>query len=332
MNDTALPGFDLARLGFALAKMQGDILAAVEYARDAGWSRPERILRDAVNAGTTSATDWASKLTDYRNISSGFLSAIAVQSPLDALAPLAAGNIPARKRIVVSTVALNGDIVAEGSMKAVNKLAFDTTLTAEQKAVAMVVLTDELLRMSDSAAITLIQRELAAGCAAAANTQFLADLAASVNTAGTITGTSSFLADLHDALTAIVSRGTGKCAAIVSPAVAVDLSMLSGSAFDKMTPQGGEIRGVRVLVSDQTPSNNIVVVDPSKLNIDPGLVTLAEASAGAIQMDDDPGAGAQNLVSLYQTNSRALRAERRISYSILREDAAAVITSPDYST
>ncbi len=335
MNDVhtpAQPAFDFARMGLAMAKMQGDLLAAVEYARDAGWARPERILRAAVNVGTTSDSLWAGKLTDYRGVSSGFLTAMAPQSPIDALAPLAAGNIPARKRIVLSTVALNGSIVAEGAPRPVSKLAFDTTQTEEQSALAIVVVTDELLRMGDGAAVTLLQRELANGSAAAANVKLLADLAAAAASAAIISGTSSFLEDLHSAVSAITSRGTGKAVAIVPPAVAVDLSMTEGSAFDQMTPNGGTVRGVRVLVSDEVPNGtDVIVVDPSKLNIDPGVVTLATANAGALQMDDNPSAGAQNMVSLYQTNSVALRSERRISYSILREDAVAVITSADYS-
>ncbi len=333
MNDhTAQPQFDFARLGFALAKMAGDTVAAVEYTRDKGWARPERICRAAVNAGTTADPNFAASLVEYRNVSSAFLAAIAVQSPLDALAGLAAGNIPARKRIVLSTIALNGSMVAEGAPKPVSQLAFDTTLTEEQKAIAIVVVTDELLRMADAAGITLLQRELANGCAAAANVKFLSDLAAAASSAGTIAGGTDFLADLHDALSAITSRGTGRAVAIVPPAVAVDLSMAAGSAYDQMTPTGGTIRGVRVMVSDQVPNGaDVIVVDPSKLNIDPGIVTLATSTAGAIQMDDNPSAGAQNLVSLYQTNSAALRAERRISYSILRSDAAAVITNADYS-
>jgi HK97 family phage major capsid protein len=326
------PQFDLARLGLAIAKMKGDLLAAVEYTRDKSWERPERICRAAVNSGTTSDPDFASKLVEYRNVSSAFLAAIEVLSPLDMLAGMAAGNIPAKKRIVLSTIALSGSVVAEGAPKPVSSLAFDTTLTEEQKAIAIVVMSDELLRMSDSAAVTLIQRELANGCAAAANVKFLADLAAAASTAGTIAGGTDFLADLHDAVSAITSRGTGRAVAIVPPAVAVDLAMDARSAFDQMTPNGGTVRGVRVLVSDQVPNGtDVVVVDPSKLNIDPGVVTLATANAGALQMDDNPSAGAQNLVSLYQTNSAALRAERRISYAILRENAAAVITNADYS-
>jgi hypothetical protein len=56
-----------------------------------------------------------------------------------------------------------------------------------------------------------------------------------------------------------------------------------------------------------------------------GGVALDSARHAALRLDDDPSPGEDELVSLWQTNSRAVRAERRFAFAVQRDGAVVEI-------
>jgi hypothetical protein len=320
---------EMEQFAYAQLFAKGDLVTAVEIASNHDWSRAERVLRAAVNSGSTTDSGWAGSLVDYRTLSNGFLDSLRAISAIDAMAPFAM-SVPPKRRVAISTTALTGSIVTEGTVKPVTRLAIGLVNTEPTTAMTLVVLSDEVMRLVVPAALAMIKRELGAGVAAAANDAFLGALAAAAATAANIGATSDYLVDLQAALLVVATHGSGNYFAIVSPSVAAALSTDERSAFDNMTPNGGTIRGVRHLVSDALESGDVIVVDAGGLAIDTGTLTLAASSAAALQLDDDPAEGAQNLTSLFQTNSVALRAERVVSFEVLRASAVALITDPSY--
>jgi hypothetical protein len=315
--------FDLARMAYCLMRGKGDLLTAVEVAKSIGAERPEMVLRAAVDFGTTSDPDFAADLADYRTISNGFVEHGRSRSVIDAIAG-AALNIPAHVRVNLTTTAMSGTVAAQAAPKPIRKLAFESYNTEPHKAVGQVVISAELERFAAAAAVALLQRELSNAAVAAANGDFLTGIATGIPSANIAAASSDLLADLAAALAIVHYAASCRPFIVLPTTLAVQAAFDERDAFSQMTPSGGSIRGVPVIVSDDT-GGNIVVLDASSIALDPGIVTLRTARHAAVQLDDAPSAGAQNLTSLWQTNSIALLAERWFSYKRLRDSAVAIV-------
>src|SRR5690606_28132554 len=119
---------------------------------------------------------------------------------------------------------------------------------------------------------------------------------------------------------------------VMSPSTALSLSMKRNNqdqfAFPTVTPDGGTFFGRPVLTSNHVAATGspteqlIVLMDPSEIFLaDDGGFSIDMSQEASLQMDDAPSAGAQSLVSLWQNNLAALRAEKSINW-MRRRDAA----------
>ena len=99
-------------------------------------------------------------------------------------------------------------------------------------------------------------------------------------------------------------------------------------------PQGGTLDGVPVRVSQYLANNGgsggapFILVDESEIWLaDDGSVTLDASEQASLQMDDAPTNSssatvtATSMVSMWQTNSIAMRAERFIWWGARRSGA-----------
>jgi hypothetical protein len=80
-------------------------------------------------------------------------------------------------------------------------------------------------------------------------------------------------------------------------------------AFPGMTPNGGTLAGMRVLVTDAA-GLNVILVDAKQLACAAGDIALDTARAATLQFDsapDSPSSAATTLVSLFHENKVALR-------------------------
>lgn len=107
-------------------------------------------------------------------------------------------------------------------------------------------------------------------------------------------------------------------------------------AFPNMSLAGGSIANIPIHTSDAA-GEAVILIDASALVAAADALELKASSAAALQMDDVPSmasaAGspstptAAQLVSLFQTNSTALKCERTFGFEIIREAGVASLSS-----
>jgi hypothetical protein len=104
-------------------------------------------------------------------------------------------------------------------------------------------------------------------------------------------------------------------------------------AFPQMTPTGGVIQGMDVLVSDAV-SGQIVGVDANQIAAANGTIELDGTGEATVQLDstpDSPATGTMSITSFWQMNLTGLRAIRYWDAERLRVGAVAVIGNVSYS-
>jgi hypothetical protein len=140
--------------------------------------------------------------------------------------------------------------------------------------------------------------------------------------------TGDFAHDLMTAAKAINLGASSRPYLILPPDSAKPIALEhgpSGLLFPQMGVTGGTIQGIRVLVSDAA-TTDAYLIDASQIAAQSDLIVLQPGDHAAIQMDDNPTAGAKSLVSLWQNDLTGLRAERTFGVEVLRSTAVALIT------
>jgi Phage capsid family len=329
--------------------------------RDGGWSeaaliaererrvdeRVARICKNAVAAGSMTANDTA-LIADLNVVSSGFLSAVANIGVFDRMLPDMVRVPLDSPRAVVSTIVPSVVEIGEGSAKPITRFSVAPGALNRRKAASIIVMTDELAKSMSAAAQSLLAKELRKGVAASTDAIFLATITAGVTP---IVGTTDVFTDLAAMLAAIDSDASSRFFLVVDPDTVKRLatagSVAGGRMHPDLTPSGGTLCGIPVIVSDQaalsgSPVNmGAVLVDAAGIAADSGPVTLDQTEQAALLMDDAPvmssgGVGSPttpvgaNLVSLWQTNSRAIRAERFFGFVKLRSDAVQMVSGASW--
>jgi hypothetical protein len=325
---------------------KGEALAMAERSKGTP-PRVVSVLKAAVGAGTTLNPANASSLIDLRVISSGFVASLASLGAFDRmLADGAFRRVPLATPGVRLSASIAGYGVAEGSAVPISALNIAADTVERLKAVTIVVVSDQLAEAMTPAAQALLARELRNGVIAATDVAFLRAMVDGVTPIAAVGSTAAnVLGDLENLLAAVPTDSTARLYLIVDPAtakrLAVKATTTGARAFDQVTPQGGSIAGVPVVVSDWVPTSGspgaqVVLIDASQVAADSGVVALDEAKYATLEMTDTPtmhvgGVGspsapvAASMVSLWQTNSRGLRASRYYGFRKLRADAVAVL-------
>jgi len=139
------------------------------------------------------------------------------------------------------------------------------------------------------------------------------------------------LADIAAKLALVGLHAGSALAIVVNAQTAASLSVKSASgqlAFPDMTPRGGTIAGIPVLVAERVTGDSpdgVLLVDASGLVLADGGLTFDASEQAALVMDTDPATGAQQLVSMFQTNSVALRLERTFGFQRARDNAVVLL-------
>jgi hypothetical protein len=100
--------------------------------------------------------------------------------------------------------------------------------------------------------------------------------------------------------------------------------------FPDMTPRSGMIAGVPVLVSPAITERRIYGIDAASVALNVVNIALDQSNAAAIQMDSAPTQASLNptattAVSMWQTNSTAIRAVLTFGLERLRNTAVAIV-------
>jgi len=115
-------------------------------------------------------------------------------------------------------------------------------------------------------------------------------------------------------------------------ALSLMVNSLGQAAFSGITPTGGTLLGIPVVASQYAANasgsgNLVIALNASDIFLaDDGQVTLDASREASIQMTDTPTVDAststgQSLVSMYQTNCIAVRAERFVKRAQVRSTA-----------
>lgn len=310
-------------------------------------------LKATVAAGTTTDSTWASPLVEAQTFMGDFINYL---RPRTLIGQAQFRPVPFNVRIGGQSSGGTAGWVGQGKAKPVTKFDFTETTIPFTKVAAIAVITQELARFSDPSAEMLVRDSLADCVIARVDTDlFDPDLAAvaNVSPAGLLSGVSPVSVvgnsvdygdpDTVRAAIAVLwsawdSTYLGaRPAYYTTPAVARQLALsreaLGTPAFPGMTMTGGNIGGVPVRVSQYLANNGgsggapFILVDEAEVYLaDDGSVTLDASDVASIEMNDAPtqAAGtptAASLVSMWQTNSIAFRAERFIWWGARRSGA-----------
>jgi HK97 family phage major capsid protein len=345
-------GIGLARSVMAQIQARKEYRSITDIVKER-WPSDTRTLafvsKASVPPGMTTVEAWAGAIAEPTNLSSEFVEYLRPRTIV--------GRIPGLKRVPfnVRYMGQNSGAVAQwvgqGKGKPVTSFGvFDGTLL-RTKIAAIAVITEELARDSSPAAETLVRDELARAVIERLDVDFIDPAQASsagVNPASitygvtplTSAGTSADNArtDLISLLSqfAEVNVDPTNLVLIMPNTLALALSLMVNSlgqaAFSGITPTGGTLLGIPVVASQYAANasgsgNLVIALNASDIFLaDDGQVTLDASREASIQMTDTPTVDAststgQSLVSMYQTNCIAVRAERFVNWAKVRSTA-----------
>ncbi len=338
-------GAAFVRQTMALVICKGNRMEAAEYARQR-WddSTPEvsLALKAAVAAGTTTDPAWAAPLVQQQ-ILNDFIELLRPATILGKIPGLR--QVPFNVKVPMQTAGGTYGWVGEGKPKPLTSLAFGSDSLGMTKVAGIVAMTDELVRSSDPSAEVRVRNDMINGIARFLDAQFISPSVAAVagvnpasitNGAPTAAATSDPLADImglinHFATNNIPLDGV---TFIMSPANALSLSFRTNSdgspEFPGVGLNGGSYRGLNIVTSN-TAGTNVIALQPDYiLYADDGAVTIDASREASLQMDsapDSPPTATTVMVSLFQTNMIALRAERFVNWKRVVTNAVKYLTA-----
>ena len=349
-------GFARAVMCQVQARMDGFSPIDVAKARYPDHSALHNFLsiKAAVPAGTTTQAVYASPLVYASNLASEFVEFL---QPQTILGKFGTGNVPSLTRVPFNvrvprqTSDGNAEWVQQGAGKPVTSAAFDSISLTHAKVATIAVLTKELVRLSTPSAETLVRNMLANAIirkiddsfvdpsfAAVANTNPASITNGLVALSSAGTSADNARTDLGNILQTYLEANQDPTGLvfIIPPTLAMVLSLMRNSLGQKEFPDisatGGVLEGFPVITSQHAANvsgggNLVIAVRAADIFLaDDGVVSIDASEQASVQMSDAPtvnsatGTGA-SLVSLWQTNSVGIRAERELTWAKARSTA-----------
>jgi HK97 family phage prohead protease/HK97 family phage major capsid protein len=345
-------------------------ITVMKAARDVGME-PHRFIaqlaetatKAAVAAGTTTQATWAAPLVEYNQFAGDFIEYLRARTIIgrfgrDGIPDL--NRIPFNVHIRGQTSGGSASWVGQGKAKPVTKFDFNDTYHGFFKIAAIAVLVEELIRFSNPSSERLTRDALGGAVIARIDSDFVdpaITAVANVNPASITAGVSvtpgsggvdeaAVRADIAALWADAIAANLPLTSAvyITTPTIALNLSLMSNAlgqaprGFD-VTMTGGTLLGVPVIVSNYVPAGTFILAFASEIWLsDDGVVTVDASREASIEMldsalqgDATSGTGA-SLVSMFQTNSVALRAERYINWSKRRSTAVRLLEDVVWGT
>lgn len=355
------PGIAFARIAKVKALSKMDVEPAREIAKRYYGQKSstfQYFLKAPVAAATTTGETWAGPLVGDET--SAFADFVAYLRPRTILGRFGADGVPALRQVpfrvplIGQTSGGAGYWVGEGKAKPLTQFDFGRQTLEQLKVANIAVATEEALRDSSPSADAIIRDSLAdalrerldldfidptkaasAGVSPASITNGVTPIASSGSTADAIR------ADIKAMFGAFIAANNTPTSGvwIMSSSIALSLSLmynpLGNREFPDINMNGGTLFGLPVLVSEYVPTvsagSYVALVNANDIYLgDEGGVSVDLSREASLQMDDAPNhnsdtpTGAQ-MVSMFQTNSVAFRAERTINWKKRRASAVALL-------
>jgi HK97 family phage major capsid protein len=250
--------------------------------------------------------------------------------------------------------------VGQGKAKPLTAVDFNDTYLGWSKAASIAVLSEDLLRFSNPSAEMLVRDALTQSLTGRLDTDFVdptktatANVSPASVTNGSTTNHSAGTtaancrADIATLLGGFIAANIAPTSAcfITQATTAVQLSLLRNAfgqrEFPDININGGMLEGIPVITSQYVPAESggsmLILVNGQDIWLaDDGAVTLDASREASLEMSDAPtnditSPTAASLVSMFQTNSVALRAERFINWQKRRSAAVQVIDDVNYT-
>ena len=319
-------------------------------------SIPARELtrKAAVPAGATVSGNWLSPLIGAETTAvADFVEFLRKQT---ILGRFGAGGIPAlravmfRVPLITQTGGGQGYWVGEGKAKPLTSLAFTRTTLQPLKVANICALTNESIQYSSPKADVIIRDSLAAALRERLDTDFIDPAKTAVagvspasitNGADTVASSGDTADDVRLDIRALWAKYTAannppsSGVWIMSSNNAVALAMMTNPLgqpeFGAVTMSGGTLSGMPVIASDYV-DDIVVLLNASDIYLaDEGEIDVKSSTEASLEMSDTPAHNSTTptpaqLVSMFQTNSTAILAERTINWLRRRDPSVVYLT------
>jgi HK97 family phage major capsid protein/HK97 family phage prohead protease len=357
-------GIPFTRYVLALARSRGSIMQAFEIAKaNEQWRAEtpdvEAVLKTAVAGGSTTDSTWASPLVQYQNLASEFVEYLRPLTIIGRIPGLT--RVPFKVKIPRQTGGATVNWVGEGKVKPVTSLAFDSITLDHSKIAGIVPLNEELVRLSTPSAEALVRDDLAKAIVQFMDLEFVDPTNASTDVSPasitygvspiTATGTTAatLRADIASLMATFLDSNLQVNSAvwIMTQQTALRISLMQNSLgqaeFPGISMMGGTFVGLPVVVSENVPSTGgsptdgfpIILVNAADVLLaDDGQVMIDASREASLQMEtapDSPPTASTTLISLWQHNMIAIKAERWINWKLRRAEAVGFIQYAKYS-
>jgi hypothetical protein len=251
-------------------------------------------------------------------------------------------EMPFHTAVAAAITNVSAHLRAEGRSAPVSRFALQRRVLTPQPLDALIVLSDEMLRIPGAAA--LVQEMLSIGAADVIDSFFHGVMTDSTTNSFDAGGTAAtnLWADLKKLFAAVFPTGTSTARAffVCDAATALAISTLNSStgilAVPSMGLAGGLILGVPAFVSAGWPAGKLTLFNGARIAaaLDDTL-GMAASSEAAIAMIDNPigdatqGTG-EAQVSMFQTSSTAMILRMRAGVERMIDTAAAEVVGAAY--
>jgi len=292
----------------------------------------ELVAKAAVEGGTTASGNWAAEIVSAESAATEFFSVVRQRSLIGKIEGLR--RIPLRTRLVTAATGFAAAWIGEGQAVPLSKASYDEATLPPRKLSSLCVVSNELLQSADPAAELMIRNDLVNACVDALNQSFIdpanagtADLepASITNGVTDIPATGDGLTDIRNLIDvfpgdlerAILIGSPSSFAALHDPNVLPSLGV-----------RGGEAIGIPAIASTAA-GDTITLLDPDGIALGEAEMALKVSTQGTIEMSDAPTQDGTtptpvNQVSLWQSDSTALMAEKVINWEVARPSVALV--------
>jgi HK97 family phage major capsid protein len=364
-----IPGVAFTRFVKALGIAKGSPHGALMHAQaNKQWKDEtpvvEQALMAAVAAGDTTTSTWASEWAYAQNLVGDFINFLRPQTIVGKIPGLT--NVPFNVRVAGQTSGSTAYWVGQGASTPVSKLGTNAVTLGIAKAAGIVVLDAELIRISTPSADMLTRNDLTKAIAQFQDVQFVdpgVAAVANVSPASITSGvepvaaagatTANFRADIAKLISTLVTLNLDPrgFVLIMTPIQALQISLMVTANgvpyFPNINMNGGELLGIPVVTSMSaqivaSPSTGeggllILFAAPEVMLADDGAVAVEASSEAALQMLDNPtgastgGTAAVSMVSMFQTNSVAIKATRFMNWAKRRSGIVAYVKDAAYT-
>lgn len=351
-------GLGFTRMTMALIQAQGNKFSAIEVAKNLwGDSHPEveLALRAAVAPGNTTDASWAAPLAARQNLTNEFVELL---RPETLLGKLSLRRVPFNVRIPGTSTGSTIGWVGQGAPKPVSAMGFQDITLDINKVAGIVVITEELARLSNPAAENLIQSDMIAQTAQFLDESFIDPASSAISGVRPASVTNGAQAIASSGTTAAALRADVKAAYaywiasnqnnrgaawITTPELAMSIGLIQNPLgqpeFPGIGADGGTLLGLPVYTSNSVPSDTsgslLVLVKQSEILLaDDGGVTIDVSREASLQMNtapDNPTTASTVMTSLWQQNLVGIRAERYVTWARRRPQAVVYITGANYA-